>query len=102
MSQIMESVVKRYFKGSPHFIRSEPGVNPPHLVSIPSGEAFIGWYQNPPPWHEHIVAFTDQALYTFAPSETFRVLWEEITDYESLESKTDVMGVTSLHADRNI
>ncbi|MEZ4404807.1 MAG: hypothetical protein R3B06_32765 [Kofleriaceae bacterium] len=93
MTLMMPSLVRRHLKQSERFVRSEERDALPPGISIPPGEALVGWYRNPSPWDGDIVVFTDCALYSKGEGEGLRIAWDEIVDYETPKSKVDVTGV---------
>jgi hypothetical protein len=65
----------------------------PARLSLAPDESVIGWYRNPSPWEHNLIIFTSAALYLVDDERVERVALEDIVDYETPKSKTDMTGV---------
>jgi hypothetical protein len=89
---IMGSVVLRHMKRSPHFLRGAVALPAGQLRLLP-GEVVIGTYENPPPWNECRLVFTDAAIIIVDGDQVVRILWDDIVDYETLDPSAPIDGV---------
>ena len=80
-------------KHVPTFNRGEALPELPLQLELDPRETVIGWYRNPAPWEDHVLVFSDAALYSLAPSEFIRLAWKDVMGYQSPESKIDLSGV---------
>ena len=94
--EIVASVVRRYWRGSPHFTHALINADAPASVHVTPGEALIGWYQNPPPLEAWLLVFTTAAIYAVDPKGTTRVGVGSLLGYEFPESKTNTIDLKIL------
>jgi hypothetical protein len=51
-------------------------------VDLDAGEVMVGCYQNPPPWEQSQIIFTDVSLHVLDSEKSMKVRWSDIVDYE--------------------
>jgi hypothetical protein len=90
----MPSLIRRHLKACDRFTQPGEGKSLPSSLAAPEGEALVGWYSNPPPWEDDWLLFTDQAIHAYTRTEHVRIAWQNIIDYKTPSSKTNVNGVT--------
>jgi hypothetical protein len=90
---IMGSVVLRYLKRSPYFRRADAELATEPIMDVPVGEVVVGTYQNPSPWEQCQIVFTDVAMHLLDSEKRSEIRWSEIVDYETLDPSGNLDGV---------
>ncbi|WP_257457575.1 hypothetical protein [Archangium lipolyticum] len=93
MALMIAALIRRNMKESTAFKVSDGHSAAPLSMELPAGESLVGWYKNPPPWEESLVAFTDKAIYALEKQQIVRIALDDIIDCESPPSKNEAVGV---------
>jgi hypothetical protein len=90
---VVGSVVLRHMKRSPQFLRGTTGVPKELVLDLRPDEVVVGTYQNPSPWEQCRIVFTDAAINIVEDKQLVRILWIDIVDYEALDPNATIDGV---------
>ncbi len=93
MALVLYSVLRRHMKPTGRYFEPRADLPAPPVMGLPSGETVLGWYENPEPWQESLLIFTDNAIYSINGSEIVRIGIDEIVGYDMPSKTTDVTGV---------
>ena len=93
MNLPIESLVRRHMKGTSGFVLASDGAWCPFTLALEAPERLLGWSSNPEPWCNSFVAYTDAALWIVSPTNSVRVPWGDITDFEMPSSKEDAKSI---------
>jgi hypothetical protein len=93
MALVLYSVIRRHMKATGRYFELKDGRACPVLASLPSGEDLLGWYENPAPWEESFIAFTDRAIYGIERGDVVRIDLADLVGYEAPEKRLDVTGI---------
>jgi hypothetical protein len=96
MSDVVAALIRRNMKHTSTFTNADESVSlPVQLSPRDSSETIVGWYQNPSPWQDSWIVFTDAAIYSVEHERAERVAFSDIIDYES-PPKTEPLGIQIL------
>ena len=93
MTLLFDSVVRRHMKDTSGFVLYADGAALPVALTLEGNEKLIGWYRNPAPWHDSVLLFTTNAIWTFDGNAAERLPLREIAGYESPQSKESATGI---------
>ena len=93
MPLVLYSVIRRHMKATGRYLEPSKGVECPVGAKISGDERLLGWYQNPEPWQNCFIAFTDKAIYNVEPREVVRLDLRNIVGIETPKKGTKMSGV---------
>jgi hypothetical protein len=96
MALVLYSVVRRHMKQTGRYIEVGGDETPPAVSTLEEGESLFGWYRNPAPSSDAVIAFSDRAIYSIEGATVVRIPLTTIIDYETPASKADVTGIRVL------
>ena len=93
MALVLYSLLRRHMKHTGRYFEPGGTSEAPNWSGARPEESVVGWYQNPVPWQDCWLVFTDKAIYSLDHGSVMRLSISDILDYEFPKSKSDPGGV---------
>jgi hypothetical protein len=93
MALAFYSVLRRNLSSTGRYFEAKDGKDCPIITHIAAGEELTGWYENPEPWQDTFLAFTQQAMYAVKAGNVARIELADVMGFERPAKSLDVMGV---------